>query len=146
LLFYKPPCSKANLYPGFTRFRGILSLEIYVKFCVFWYLSWGGLKTKFLDPSQKIFIKNQLTLMYNKGYKKSLIIYCTVLNRYYKLLGILDITFALFDPICLDTTNCRISWIQPFHCQVLFHKSFLFRYNKTAGYPGYNLSLFDPVP
>jgi hypothetical protein len=38
---------------GFTRFRGILSLiqvyiyEIYVKFCVFWYPSWGGLKKIF---------------------------------------------------------------------------------------------------
>jgi hypothetical protein len=36
-------CSKQNLYPGFPLFRCILSLiqvyivEIYVKFCVFWY-------------------------------------------------------------------------------------------------------------
>jgi hypothetical protein len=112
LLHRRPPCVvKQKLYPGFTRFRGILSLiqvyffEIYVKFCVFWYPSWGGLKKLFFlpllcadallcgraraqardrklfflpvshvlhqnettagwqDPQNKIFIKNQLTLL-----------------------------------------------------------------------------------
>jgi hypothetical protein len=112
LLHRRPPCVvKHKLYPGFTRFRGILSLiqvyifEIYIKFCVFWYPSWGGLKKNFVGPSyepmrffeaapgrastietnffagfafftskwnycrvtvpqNKIFIKNQLTLLY----------------------------------------------------------------------------------
>jgi hypothetical protein len=47
---------KHNLYPGFARFWGILLLiqvyifEIYVKFCVFWYPSWGGLKIFFFTP------------------------------------------------------------------------------------------------
>jgi hypothetical protein len=113
LLHRRPPCVvKHKLYPGFTRFRGILSLiqvyifEIYTKFWVFWYPSWGGLKNFFLTPlkcrctflrprqgerarskkfffagfrfstskwnycrvtgpQNKIFIKNQLTLLYN---------------------------------------------------------------------------------
>jgi hypothetical protein len=112
LLHRRPPCVvKHKLYPGFTRFRGILALiqvyifEIYTKFCVFWYPSWGGLKKKFFGPllcagalfeaapgrphainknffagfpfftskwnycrvtgpQNKIFIKNQLTLVY----------------------------------------------------------------------------------
>jgi hypothetical protein len=57
LLHRRPPCVvKHKLYPGFTHFRGILSLmqvyifEIYTKFCVFWYPSWGGLKKFFLTP------------------------------------------------------------------------------------------------
>jgi hypothetical protein len=48
LLHRRPPyVVKYKLYPGFTSFRGILSLiqvyifEIYTKFCVFWYPSWG---------------------------------------------------------------------------------------------------------
>jgi hypothetical protein len=54
----RPPCVvKHKLYPGFTRFRGILSLiqvyifEIYTKFCIFWYPSWGVWKKIFFDPS-----------------------------------------------------------------------------------------------
>jgi hypothetical protein len=51
-------CSKAtNLYPGITRFRGILSLiqsyifEIYVKFCVFLIPIMRGVEKKFFGPS-----------------------------------------------------------------------------------------------
>jgi hypothetical protein len=46
-----------NLYPGITRFRGILSLiqvyifEIYVKFCVFDTHHEGVERNKILDPS-----------------------------------------------------------------------------------------------